>query len=256
MSETTLQKLKILNDLQIVNTVSALGQDPAALSTFLQKQQDKVYKKVKRQKEDTFSKVYGDLSLSTDVQKNYILHNKRNRDLYAVQENVIKNQENSANTIIQDKQLAGRKNEMNEWSVGNKKDTLFIYSSLFITLSLLILITALWRLGMISGYLMTAIAAAAILIFILILLNRAYYTDVSRNKRLWNKRIFEGKYEKIPVPMCATAGQDIANASQNAMTAAQQGATNLQNRTSRMFTQMGQALGAPAIVPPPQAIPP
>lgn len=227
-----LADLKTLNDIQIANTISSLKQDPAALSSFLQKQQDKIYKKVKRQKEDTFSKVYGDLSLSTDVQKNYILHNKRNHDLYAVQENVIKNQENSANTILEDRQLAGRKNEMNEWSVGNKKDTLFIYSSLFITLSLLILITALWRLGMISGYLMTAIAAAAILVFILILLNRTYYTDVSRNKRLWNKRIFEGKYGKIPIPMCATAVEDIGNAGQNAVTTFGQGITNIQSGAS------------------------
>jgi hypothetical protein len=227
--EDILNQLSTLNDIELATIVSELRKNPAELSSFLQRQQDKIYKKVKRQKEDTINKVYGDLSLSADVQKNYVLHNKRNHDLYAVQENVIKNQENSANTIIEDKNLAGRKNEMNEWSVGNKKDTLFVYSSLFITLSLLTLDTALWRLGMISGYLMTAIGAATILVFILIVLNRGYYTDVSRNKHYWNKRIYEGKYGKIPIPLCAT---DIANSVTNASNAVQSGIVSGINNAS------------------------
>jgi hypothetical protein len=234
-----LQQLKTLNEVEIATAISSMKSNPTELSSFLQRQQDKIYNKVKRQKEDTINKVYGDLSLSTDVQKNYVLHNKRNHDLYAVQENVIKNQENSANTIIEDKNLAGRKNEMNEWSVGNKKDTLFVYSSLFITLSLLTLDTAIWRLGMISGYLMTAIAAATILIFILIVLNRGYYTDVSRNKHHWNKRIYEGKYGKIPIPLCAT---DIANAVTGASNAVQAGVTSgITNAENRMANVLSDA---------------
>ena len=95
-----------------------------------------------------------------------------------------------------------RKNEMNEWTVGNKQDTLFVFSSLFIMLSGLLLITGLWRLGMISSYLWVAFAVPLLLIFILILLRRWRYTDVLRNKRYWNKQIFEGKYNKIAIPSC------------------------------------------------------
>jgi hypothetical protein len=55
---------------------------------------------------------------------------------------------------------------------------------------------------MISSYLWVAFAIPLLLIFILILLRRWRYTDVLRNKRYWNKQIFEGKYNKIAIPSC------------------------------------------------------
>jgi hypothetical protein len=56
---------------------------------------------------------------------------------------------------------------------------------------------------MISSYLWVAFAVPLLVIFILILLRRWRYTDVLRNKRYWNKQIFEGKYPKISIPSCA-----------------------------------------------------
>jgi hypothetical protein len=48
-----------------------------------------------------------------------------------------------------------------------------------------------------------------IIVVVLIWLNRYYYTNVLRNKRYWNKQIFEGKYGKIPIPLCPNTVQDI-----------------------------------------------
>jgi hypothetical protein len=105
-----------------------------------------------------------------------------------------------ADTVLEDKNMSGRKHEMNEWTVNNKKDTLFVFSSSFIMLSGLLLITVLWRMGVINSFLWAALGAPLIIICGLILLNRAQYTNALRNKRYWNKKIFEGKYGKIPVP--------------------------------------------------------
>jgi hypothetical protein len=140
------------------------------------------------------------------------MHNKRSGELSKMIDDVYENQETSAKAVIDDKNLATRKNEMNEWTIGNKQDTLFVFSSLFIMLSGLLLITGLWRIGLISSYLWVAFAIPLVLIFILILLRRWRYTDVLRNKRYWNKQIFEGKTKKIAIPSCPqlTAGLESA----------------------------------------------
>ena len=91
---------------------------------------------------------------------------------------------------------------MNQWSVSNKNDTLFVFSSLFILLSILILLTALWHMRLISGSLCGSLAAPLIIIFILIIIYRANFTNIWRNNRYWNRRTFEGKYGKIPIPLC------------------------------------------------------
>jgi hypothetical protein len=84
--------------------------------------------------------------------------------------------------------------------------------------------------GVISAYFCGSLAALLIIIFVLTLLNRYQYTDMTRDKRYWNKKNFGGKYGKIPIPSCPgmmddiTAGMDAAsqfasNAQKSVMTA-------------------------------------
>ena len=91
---------------------------------------------------------------------------------------------------------------MNEWSVSNKKDTLFVFSALFVILSVLILFTVLYRLDLISSSVWSIICVVGILIFVLIIVNRAQYTNLLRNKRYWNKKNFPGKYGTLPSSNC------------------------------------------------------
>ena len=60
--------------------------------------------------------------------------------------------------------------------------------------------------------------AIAIIIFILIVVNRAQYTDKLRNKRYWNKKRFDGKGGEIPsiCPTVAPAASASASASASA----------------------------------------
>jgi hypothetical protein len=191
---------KLLQDIELATAISELKSNPKQLNLFLQNQQDLVFNDIVKQKDNTFQKVYGDLKRATIAQDSIAMYNKRSKELEAINNQVYKNQENIASTITEDKNLAGRKNEMNEWTVNNKKDTLFVFSSIFIMLSGLLLIVVLWRLSVINSYICTALGAPLIIICILIILNRSQYTNVLRNKRYWNKKIFEGKYNKIPIP--------------------------------------------------------
>lgn len=102
---------------------------------------------------------------------------------------------------------------MNEWTVGNKQETLFIFSSLFVMLSGLVLLTGLWRMGQISSTVWVMLGAPMILIMLLILVRRYFYTATLRNKRYWNKQIFEGTTAKIPIPSCETMESALSSAS-------------------------------------------
>jgi len=191
----------LYQDVELASAISSL-KNAGQITSFIQSQQSKVYNDIVKQKEDTFSKVYGDLDRAGHVQEAVLMYDKRTKDLASVQDQIYTNQKNSADAIVDDNQLASRKTEMNEWTVNNKKDTLFVYSSLFVVLSGLLLLTGLLRMEMISTSLWVGMGVTLIVVFVVILLVRSRYTDILRNKRYWNKQIFEGKYGKIPSPLC------------------------------------------------------
>ena len=202
----------LFQDVELATAIGQLKQNPAELQQFLQDQQDRIYQDVVKQKESTFEKVYGDLKRASNSQDAVIVLDKRSRELADIQRQVYENQAKSAGAITEDKNLAGRKYEMNQWSVSNKSDTLFIFSSLFILLSSLILLTLLWRRTIINSALYGSVSGLFILIFILILGYRAIYTNSWRNNRYWNRRNYEGKYGKIPVPLCANVAEAATSA--------------------------------------------
>jgi hypothetical protein len=192
----------LFQDIELTGALAEFKNDPVKLQQFLQNQQSIIYNDVIKQKNNTFDKVYGDLNRASKAQESVLMYNKRNKELSSIQDQVYNNQANMATAALEDKNIAGRKNEMNEWSIGNKNDTLFVFSALFIMLSGLLLATVLWKMGIISSYLCAALAAPLIIIFVSVVVNRSQYTDVLRDKRYWNKKNFGGKYGKIPVPMC------------------------------------------------------
>ena len=202
---------KLFQDVELATAIGQLKQNPTQLQQFLQTQQNKVYTDVVKQKDSTFQKVYGDLNRASQAQDAILLYNKRNKELANIQQTVYNNQKNSADAMVEDKNLANRKYEMNQWSVNNKNDTLFVFSMLFIMISGLILIIVLWRMGLISSKLCAALAAPLIIIFILTVINRSQYTNIFRDKRYWNKRSFDGNYGKIPVPLCPGSLSGIKN---------------------------------------------
>ena len=208
----------LFQDVELATAIGQLSQKPADLQRFLQGQQDKVFQDIITQKGSTFNKVYGDLQRASNSQKAVIMLDKRNTELANIQNQIYENQAKSAGAITDDKNLAGRKYEMNQWSVSNKNDTLFVFSSLFILLSSLIILTLLWRRTLISSQLYTSLGGLFIIIFILIAIYRANFTNILRNNRYWNRRRFEGNYGKIPVPQCA----DITAAATNATALASQ----------------------------------
>jgi hypothetical protein len=237
--DSVIKSTLLYQDVDLATALTNFNKTPAELQAFLQQQQSNIYKDIIKQKGNVFSKVYGDLGRAATSQESVLMYNERNKQVYSMQDKVFNNQKNIATGLMNDQNLATRKNEMNEWSVGNKNDTLFVYSALFISLSALLLCVVLWKMQIISGYLAGSLMGLVLGIFVLILFNRSQYTANKRDQRYWNRKNFGGKAEKIPLPDCPDFMQNTpsnnatrTNSAQTAGSATASSPTDL-NRTSQ-----------------------
>lgn len=114
-------------------------------------------------------------------------------------------QSNNLNTVVRDLEgtqsfnlstakrnadTAQRNQEIKEWYYNNKLDTLFVFQLIFISLCFLAAIAFAAKMGFISNALVGILIGIEIVVMILLISNRAIYTDKVRNKRYWNKRIY------------------------------------------------------------------
>ncbi len=185
---------------ELMSMVQQLKSNPSQLQQYLQTQQDNVYKGITQQKDDAFKKVYGDLQSSFDTNEDIIMYTNRSQELNKMYDTLYNEKQKEVNDLQFNKDLAGRKYEMNQWTIGNKDDTLFVYSILFIILSIALVFSGLWKADIIGSGLLGAILGGLILVFVLILIYRSRYTNVLRNKRYWDRKIFKSEGGKIPLP--------------------------------------------------------
>jgi hypothetical protein len=201
---------QLFQDIELSTALQQLRNNPGQLQQFLQSQQDNIYKGVIKQKEDSFQKVYGDLERASNSQESTLMYNIRNQQLGSAQNEMMNSVKKNADSMTYDRDLAERKYEMNEWSINNKRDTLFVYSMLFIVLCGITLFILLWRIGIIGIGLCGGLIAILLIIFTFTVVDRSQYTDVLRNNRYWNRRTFKGNYGKIPIPnICPGLEKDI-----------------------------------------------
>jgi hypothetical protein len=218
----TVQLTKLFQDVEFSQAVQALNQNPQALQVYLQQAQDKLYKDITAQKDNTMTRAYGDLVNAKEADEAVITSWQRTKDTDLVQGKLLDEIAADANGVVHDRDLAKRQTEINEWSYGNKRDTLFVYQALFIGLCLTILLTFLWSRYVIGGGFYSALVFMIALVFALIVVDRAQYTNFLRDKRYWNRRIFNEEAGKaIPVPSCESAEAAASDAYNSAAAAIQ-----------------------------------
>lgn len=94
------------------------------------------------------------------------------------------------NTANQNSDTAQRTREIKEWYYNNKLDTLFVFQLIFIGICFLAVLAFANKLGYIGSGVIGISMGIFIVIMILLISNRAMYTDVLRNKRVWSKNIY------------------------------------------------------------------
>jgi ABC-type transport system involved in cytochrome bd biosynthesis fused ATPase/permease subunit len=97
----------------------------------------------------------------------------------------------SGSTEEYNKQLMNRQIEISEWTYNNRMETLFVFQILFISLMIVAILMYLKVAGMVGGAFVGYAIGLLLLIVVIIITNRAMYTNKIRDKRVWNKRQFE-----------------------------------------------------------------
>jgi hypothetical protein len=110
-------------------------------------------------------------------------------------------------------QLATRQTEINEWTYDDKMDTLFVFQLIFLGIIFITILFYLYRIGIIGRGLIIYVSVVLGIVITLILISRAMHTNVSRDKRSWNRKNFDGDRSlKSPVGSSQEYVNEIKNA--------------------------------------------
>jgi hypothetical protein len=191
-----------LQDVELANSMTQLKKNPAGLSTFIQQRKSDLYNAVTKEHSDNYQKVYGDMTRSSNTIRNISYYHVRNKDLDNTQEAVLVNAKNSADAAVFDSQVAKRQFEINEWTVGNKQDTLFVMQLIFIALTFIVPLLYLSRIELLPMSVFVGIVSLITIALILTFVIRYQYTDKTRDYRFWNRRRFASMGGPPTVPTC------------------------------------------------------
>ena len=223
MSIQAISDLQASQSIVFQNFINGLRANPAALSTYLANNKNAIVSDVMSQRSDNFNKVYNDSLSASNTQNSIMYYLTRNKDFDNVQRELLKRSQYDAQSIVHDKDLAQRQYEINEWSYGNKLDTLFILQMILVSLLLLSPLLYFSRQGIVPTSVLTGVGILFAIIIALTIAVRAQYTIYSRDQRYWNRRQFDKKGgPTIPTPNCAAVGQAYTSGSdalQSAVTA-------------------------------------
>ena len=202
---------------------SLRGTDSSTLSAYIGTNRDALVNDVLSQRSDAFNKVYSDSVSASNTQNSIMYYLTRNQDFNNMQKELLNRSEYDAQSVVHDKDLAQRQYEINEWSYGNKRDTLFILQMILVALLLLSPLLYFSRQGIVPSSVLTGVGVLFAIIIALTIAVRAQYTIYSRDQRYWNRRQFDKKGgPPIPTPSCEAVAQAYTSGSdalQNAATA-------------------------------------
>jgi len=122
-----------------------------------------------------------------DIMTNYTT---QSNNLNSVVSDLAGNTSSNMATAKQNADTAQRTQEIKEWYYNNKLDTLFVFQIIFISVCMLAAIAFAAKMGFISNTIVGILIGIEVVVMILLIANRAVYTEKVRNKRYWNKRIY------------------------------------------------------------------
>jgi hypothetical protein len=243
-----LNDLLLRQDIYSAEAVAELKKNPTEFATYLNKAKQNIYNEAINKHSALFDKAYSDLEHASDVQKNIYYYHQRNVDLNNMQEEVYNNMAVSTENqkILSDN--SRRQFEINEWTSNNRRDTLFVFQIIFISILLNTVFLALYRYGITGGAFYTFVTFFILIIMVFIIINRANYTEHTRDKRYWNRRTFF----KAPAPIIPDCPAFSNAVSDNGSTFS----SGLNTLGSSSDAAANAIIGAPAVTSTPAATAP
>jgi hypothetical protein len=125
-------------------------------------------------------------SASLTAYDNVVANDTQVNAIYAPYEKISQSMSSTAPVDVKKRQY-----EINEWTVSNKRDTLFVLQLLFVALCLGGVLTGLYKGSMIGGGLYGMLSTIIIIIVVFTIVRRTQYTNFTRDNRYWNRMRFD-----------------------------------------------------------------
>lgn len=123
----------------------------------------------------------------------------RSADVDNLTDQISVNNKRIETELIHDKDLSKRQFEINEWSNYNKLETLFFLQVFFLASLCMAIIIYLQKTAMVTGGMAALLTGVLVGIVAIVGIYRYYYTNRTRDTRLWHRRSF-GSAKPPPTP--------------------------------------------------------
>jgi hypothetical protein len=193
-------------DLERLKFAQNLRSNPAEYSAYVNERVNTLSDEVFNHKRVAFQKAQIDLGRYMDMDHNANFYKIRSDDVNRLSGAMDINNARIQQSLEHDKVMTKRQFEINEWYNYNKLETLFFLQVFFISALLLAIIVFLQKNSLVSNAMSALLTGALCFVVAVTGLYRYYYTQHTRDTRLWNRRYFGSAAAPNPVAKCAGGG--------------------------------------------------
>lgn len=181
----------LLQDLEKVQFGNDLRKNPSDYAQYVGDRVNQIADEANNRKRAAFQKAHIDLGRYMDMEHNANNYELRNMDVAGIQDVIEKNNNSIRDRIMMDKDNSKRQFEINEYFYYNKLETLFFLQIFFMAALAMAIIYYLQKTILITTRMAGLLTTLLLIAVILTGVGRYFYTQRTRDHRLWNRRYFK-----------------------------------------------------------------
>ena len=186
-------------DLERMRFSQNLRKNPADYNKYVNDRINELSSEIFNRKRTAFQKAHIDLARYMDMDHNANFYKSRNSDVNRLTTSMDQNNQNIQDSLERDLAISKRQFEINEWYNYNKLETLFFLQLFFISSLVMAVVLYYQKRGVFTNEVSALITGVLFLIVVGTGLYRYFYTQRTRDTRLWHRKNF-----KTPIRPIAT----------------------------------------------------
>jgi hypothetical protein len=203
---TTSDLALTLQSLERMHFSKELQQNPSQYSAYVNTRVNEMTNEVFNRKRTAFQKAQIDLGRYMDMDHNANYYKARAGDVDRLTTVIQTTNQSLLEGVEHDKNLSKRQFEINDWANYNKLETLFFLQVFFMAALSMAVVIFLQKNGTVTNAMAGLLTGGLITIVVIIGIYRYYYTNRTRDTRLWNRRYFPKTAAPKPPAKCDSNG--------------------------------------------------
>jgi len=185
---------RVFSDLELLTFLS----DPAVSTDTIEANARKATDAVLSEKRAVKKSLTDNINSADANVVNTAYYVSRTQDLVTLADDVDTIASGQLNSSTTNKSLSLRQNEINEWANFSKLEILYFMQIIFISLSLIAILSYLLSITYISSSLFWTLVSVIFIIDLLIIVLKSRFTMMNRDGRYWHKMRFANEPHKTP----------------------------------------------------------